>query len=98
MRKFYFKKILFQEGWKKNVNISVNQQGEITEIIENYKGKDFQVEIQLAIPGIPNAHAHAFQYAMAGLTENHSKSRSSNFWTWRNEMYKLALNIDPGIL
>ncbi len=98
MRKFYFKKILFQEGWKKNVNISVNQQGEITEIIENYKGKDFQVEIQLAIPGIPNAHSHAFQYAMAGLTENHSKSRSSNFWTWRNEMYKLALNIDPDSL
>ena len=98
MRKFYFKKILFQEGWKKDVNISVNQQGEIIEIIENYKGKDFQVEIQLAIPGIPNAHSHAFQYAMAGLTENHSKSRSSNFWTWRNEMYKLALNIDPDSL
>ena len=38
MRKFYFKKILFQEGWKKDVNISVNQQGEIIEIIENYKG------------------------------------------------------------
>ena len=98
MRKFYFKKILFQEGWKKDVNISVNQQGEIIEIIENYKGKDFQVEIQLAIPGIPNAHSHAFQYAMAGLTENHSKSRSSNFWTWRNEMYKLALNINPDSL
>ena len=98
MAKFYFKKILFQEGWKKDVNISINEQGEITEIIENYKGKDFQMEIQLAIPGIPNAHSHAFQYAMAGLTENHSESRSSNFWKWRDEMYNLALNIDPDSL
>tara|TARA_B100000768_G_scaffold154215_1_gene150781 strand:+ start:824 stop:2185 length:1362 start_codon:yes stop_codon:yes gene_type:complete len=98
MTKFYFKKILFQEGWKKNVKISTDNKGEITEIIENYKGKDYETEIQLAIPGIPNAHSHAFQYAMAGLTENHSESRSSNFWTWRNEMYHLSLNIDPDSL
>jgi formimidoylglutamate deiminase len=98
MGKFYFKKILFQEGWKKNVKISTDNNGAITEIIENFEGKDYETEVQLAIPGIPNAHSHAFQYAMAGLTENHSESRSSNFWTWRNEMYNLALNIDPDSL
>ena len=98
MAKFYFKKILFYEGWKKNVKISTNSKGEITEIIENFEGKDYETELQLAVPGIPNAHSHAFQYAMAGLTENHSESRSSNFWTWRNEMYNLALNIDPDSL
>ena len=98
MIKFFFKKILLQEGWKKNVNISIDYNGKITEIIENYKGKDYQAVIELAIPGIPNAHSHAFQYAMAGLTENHSESRSSNFWTWRNEMYNLALNINPDSL
>jgi formimidoylglutamate deiminase len=98
MGKFYFKKILFQEGWKKNVKISTDSNGEITEIIENFEGKDCETEVQLAIPGIPNAHSHAFQYAMAGLTEDHSESRSSNFWTWRNEMYNLALNIDPDSL
>ena len=95
MGKFYFKKILFQEGWKKNLKISTDNNGAITEIIENFEGKDYETEVQLAIPGIANAHSHAFQYAMAGLTENHSESRSSNFWTWRNEMYNLALNIDP---
>jgi formimidoylglutamate deiminase len=98
MGKFYFKKILFQKGWKKNVKISTGSNGEITEIIENFDGNDYETEVQLAIPGIPNAHSHAFQYAMAGLTENHSESRSSNFWTWRNEMYNLALNIDPDSL
>ena len=98
MGEFNFKKILFQEGWKKNVKISTDNKGGITDIIENFEGKDYETEIQLAIPGIPNAHSHAFQYAMAGLTENHSESRSSNFWTWRNEMYNLALNIDPDSL
>ena len=98
MGKFYFKKILFQKGWKKNVKIYTDSNGEITEIIENFDGNDYETEVQLAIPGIPNAHSHAFQYAMAGLTENHSESRSSNFWTWRNEMYNLALNIDPDSL
>ena len=98
MGEFNFKKILFQEGWKKNVKVSTDNKGGITDIIENFEGKDYETEIQLAIPGIPNAHSHAFQYAMAGLTENHSESRSSNFWTWRNEMYNLALNIDPDSL
>ncbi len=98
MGKFYFKKILFQKGWKKNIKISTDNNGKIIDIIESYQGKDYETEIQLAIPGIPNAHSHAFQYAMAGLTENHSESRSSNFWTWRNEMYNLALNIDPDSL
>lgn len=98
MGKFYFKKILHQEGWKKNIKISTDNNGKIEEIIENFDGTDYDTKVQLAIPGIPNAHSHAFQYAMAGLTENHSESRSSNFWTWRNEMYNLALNIDPDSL
>ena len=55
MGKFYFKKILFQEGWKKNVKISTDNNGKIEEIIENFEGTDHETKIQLAIPGIPNA-------------------------------------------
>ena len=98
MTKFYFQKILQKDGWKNKVKISIDKDGLISEIIEYYNGNDYQINIPLAIPGIPNAHSHAFQYAMAGLTENHSENRSSNFWTWRNEMYNLALNIDPDSL
>ena len=72
MGKFYFKKILFQEGLKKNVKISTDNNGKIEEIIENFEGTDYETKVQLAIPGIPNAHSHAFKYAMAGLTEDHS--------------------------
>jgi formimidoylglutamate deiminase len=48
-----------------------------------------------AIPGFQNAHSHAFQYAMAGLAENHPKGTSDDFWTWREAMYQCALAVDP---
>ena len=70
MKKFYFNQILQENGWKQNVRISVDKNGLVTEILDQYEGKDFDKTIEIAIPGIPNAHSHAFQYAMAGMTEN----------------------------
>jgi formimidoylglutamate deiminase len=49
-----------------------------------------------ALPGFQNAHVHAFQYAMAGLAENHPGGGHDDFWTWREVMYQCALSIDPG--
>jgi len=49
-----------------------------------------------AIPGVQNAHSHAFQYAMIGLTEYHdTRKTQDDFWGWRNAMYKIALSLDP---
>lgn len=46
------------------------------------------------LPGLVNAHSHAFQRAMAGLTER-SDGGSDNFWSWREQMYRIALRISP---
>jgi len=46
------------------------------------------------VPGMPNAHSHAFQRAMCGNTEYRSSARDS-FWTWREAMYALANRITP---
>ncbi len=51
----------------------------------------------IVVPGMPNAHSHAFQRAMAGNTEYRLSARDS-FWTWRRAMYDLANRIDPGDL
>ena len=49
-----------------------------------------------AIPGMPNAHSHAFQFAMAGMTESVTPDRrGDDFWTWRNVMYTLAGKVNP---
>jgi formiminoglutamate deiminase len=45
----------------------------------------------LTLPGLANAHSHAFQRALRGRTHGGSGS----FWTWREQMYRLAGMIDP---
>ena len=47
------------------------------------------------IPGMANLHSHAFQRAMAGLTEARTQG-SDSFWTWRELMYRFAGRITPG--
>jgi len=44
----------------------------------------------LTIPGLANAHSHAFQRALRGRAQGHG-----SFWTWREQMYALAESIDP---
>jgi formimidoylglutamate deiminase len=48
----------------------------------------------VVVPGMPNAHSHAFQRAMAGNAEYRTGARDS-FWTWRQAMYALANRIEP---
>ena len=95
MKSFLFKNLLQAEGWKSNVKIIVNDHGIIEKIEENHTEITDEKIIKIAIPGIPNAHSHAFQYAMSGIAENHALNAASDFWSWRNAMYSLALSIDP---
>jgi formiminoglutamate deiminase len=45
----------------------------------------------LTLPGLANAHSHAFQRALRGRTQRGTGS----FWTWREQMYTLAERLDP---
>jgi len=51
-----------------------------------------------ALPGMVNAHSHAFQRAFAGMTEQRNESEKDNFWSWRDQMYQVALRISPSQL
>jgi formimidoylglutamate deiminase len=46
------------------------------------------------VAGVPNLHSHAFQRAMAGLSERRGRDDDS-FWTWRELMYALSARFDP---
>jgi formimidoylglutamate deiminase len=46
------------------------------------------------LPGMPNLHSHAFQRAMAGLTEYRANA-TDTFWSWRDLMYRFAARITP---
>ena len=45
----------------------------------------------LVLPGFANAHSHAFHRALRGRTHGGGGS----FWSWRLEMYRVALELDP---
>jgi formimidoylglutamate deiminase len=46
------------------------------------------------LPGLVDGHSHAFQRAIAGLTERSAAGRE-DFWSWRERMYAAALRISP---
>jgi formimidoylglutamate deiminase len=50
-----------------------------------------------ALPGLVDAHSHAFQRAFAGLAERRTGPHD-DFWSWRDRMYGVALRITPAQL
>ncbi|MDX1514389.1 MAG: amidohydrolase family protein, partial [Gammaproteobacteria bacterium] len=49
------------------------------------------------LPGMPNLHSHAFQRAMAGLTERRGRA-GDDFWTWRETMYRFVSRLTPELI
>ncbi len=45
----------------------------------------------LTLPGLANAHSHAFHRALRGITQ----ASRGTFWTWRERMYEVAGRLDP---
>ena len=45
----------------------------------------------LTLPGLANAHSHAFHRALRGVTQ----AGPGTFWTWRERMYQVAAELTP---
>jgi formiminoglutamate deiminase len=45
----------------------------------------------LTLPGLANAHSHAFHRALRGRTH----TGAGDFWSWREQMYAVAASLDP---
>jgi formimidoylglutamate deiminase len=99
MHRYHFQSVLLPGGWARDIGIAVSEEGFVTEIgsAQAGGGPSFagaeRVE-GIVVSGMPNAHSHAFQRAMAGNTEFRLSARDS-FWTWRRAMYDLANRIEP---
>ena len=88
--------VYLPQGWARDVLVTVSD-GMIT-ALETSARAESPGEIErvdgIVVPGMPNAHSHAFQRAMAGNAEFQLTARDS-FWTWRQAMYALANRIGP---
>jgi formimidoylglutamate deiminase len=88
------------QGWARDVLVTVSE-GMITAIEASApaaqpaaSAAEFERVSGIVVPGMPNAHSHAFQRAMAGNAEYRTGARDS-FWTWRQGMYALANRVGP---
>ena len=81
--------------WREKASVSVDKEGIIQAVGKRSGGKTQKIG-GIAVPGVVNAHSHAFQNAMAGLAESCPEDRSQDdFWTWRELMYRFALSATP---
>jgi formimidoylglutamate deiminase len=47
------------------------------------------------LPGLIDAHSHAFQRVIRGRTEYRTANTKDSFWTWREMMYRAAGRLTP---
>ena len=84
---------LLPTGWARDVRLGLA--GDVIASVEvGVARKPVDIAVGAVIPGMANLHSHAFQRAMAGLTERRGPTADS-FWTWRDLMYRFALGLDP---
>lgn len=90
----YFKLALTPEGWVHNLSVHIAEDGLISATHRDDNPEGFPVYENPVVPGITDLHSHAFQYAMAGLSEVR-RNPVDSFWSWRDIMYFFALTLSP---
>jgi formimidoylglutamate deiminase len=94
VRRYLAEHALIDSVWTRDVLIEVDASGEIASITANAEAGDAERIAGCVVPGMPNLHSHAFQRAMAGLTEKGGPSHDS-FWSWREQMYVFLQRLTP---
>ncbi len=95
----FARQALLPDGWAKNVRIATNAEGDITSVTANASADGAAQAAGPVVPGMPNLHSHAFQRAMAGLTEQAGQAGTpaadDSFWSWRTLMYDFVGRLSP---
>jgi formiminoglutamate deiminase len=89
----WFRSALLAHGWAECVRLGI-EHGKIAEIATGAVPGPDEARHAVAVAGMPNVHSHAFQRAMAGLTEVAGPA-ADNFWTWREAMYRFVDRLGP---
>ncbi len=91
-RTLWFETALLPDGWADGVRIALSD-GRIAGL-EIGVARSGEAGGAVALPGMANVHSHAFQRAMAGLTEARGPT-DDDFWTWRELMYRFLDRGEP---
>jgi formimidoylglutamate deiminase len=90
--------LLYTNGrFERGLALVCDRLGRITQIVraeEVAASSVFPLRNRALLPGLVNAHSHAFQRVIRGRTEYRTGARDS-FWTWREMMYSAASRLGP---
>lgn len=92
MQEIHARQTLTPDGWVHDLCLTLDG-GRITRISRG--AAPGAQSVDLLLPAPVNLHSHAFQRAMAGLTETRGPDPSDSFWTWRKLMYRFLDRLTP---
>ncbi len=96
MTTLFAERALLPGGWADDVRVEFGTDGVIAAVTPGVAAEpeDERLGGRVLLPAAANLHSHAFQRAMAGLTEFRTAERDS-FWTWRTMMYGFVEALTP---
>jgi len=86
---------LLPDGWNHNICVAMANDGRISKVTAADEITVADIKVACLLPSPVNVHSHAFQRAMAGLTERRGKNPGDSFWTWRELMYRFLDQLTP---
>ncbi len=93
LTRIWAEQALTASGWADAVAIDIGEDGKIASLAEGAAPDGLRVGVLLPAPA--NIHSHAFQRAMAGMTEARGPDPKDSFWTWRKLMYGFLAHLGP---
>jgi formimidoylglutamate deiminase len=82
-------------GWQQSVVLEVDANGHWSHLAAGVPAPhDAERLAGPVLPGLVDAHSHAFQRAFAGLAERR-EGEDDDFWSWRDRMYRVANAVTP---
>lgn len=93
MQQLWAERALLPTGWATAVRVDIDATGRIGRVATDTPPAGQKVGVLLPAP--VNVHSHAFQRAMAGLTERRGPNPRDSFWTWRQLMFRFLDRLTP---
>ncbi len=103
--RFHAPLALLPGGWADDVTLEATPSGMLSRVEsgagEAVEGSSAVPLDGIVVPGIPNVHSHAFQRALAGLTESPPArpagidGAANTFWHWRETLYHFIRRLTP---
>jgi formimidoylglutamate deiminase len=81
--------------FKDNTSIKSDAAGRILSLNPATNETGVRLKDRALLPGLINAHSHAFQRVIRGRTEHRTSNIGDSFWTWREMMYSAATRLTP---